>query len=129
MKKNTRDLLKLLPLAFATYSLSFSVTAGDAAAGKAIYNGNGACATCHGATGAGDGIAAAAFNPKPANFASAAFRIDSDGDGNKGTDTDLANIIKNGAAKYGGNAGMPAKPGLSDSEISNLIAFIRSLKK
>jgi len=129
MKKITRDLLKLLPLALATYSISFSATAGDAAAGKAMYNGGGGCAACHGATGAGDGVAAVAFNPKPSSFAAAAFRIDTNGDGKKGTDTDLANVIKNGAAKYGGNAGMPPKAGYSDSEISNLIAYIRSLKK
>ena len=129
MKKITRDILKLLPLAFATYSISLSATAGDAATGKAIYNGEGGCAACHGATGAGDGVAAAAFKPKPSSFAAAAFRIDTDGDGKTGTDTDLTNIIKNGAAKYGGNAGMPAKANYSDSKISNLIAYIRTLKK
>jgi len=129
MKKITRDILKLLPLALAIYSISLPATAGDAAAGKALYNGGGACATCHGATGAGDGAAAAAFNPKPSSFATAAFRIDTNGDGKAGTDTDLANTIKNGAAKYGGNAGMPGRADFSDSDIGNIIAYIRALKK
>ncbi len=34
--------------------------------GKALFVGN--CAPCHGTSGAGDGPAAAALNPKPADF-------------------------------------------------------------
>ncbi len=37
------------------------------------------CAACHGATGAGDGAAAAALNPKPASLTSAAVVAQSDG--------------------------------------------------
>lgn len=129
MKQTTRDMLKLLPLAFAAYTISSPATAGDAAAGKAVYDGKGACAACHGASGAGDGVAAAALNPKPASFAAGTFRLDTDGDGQTGSDTDLANVIKNGGAKYGGNVAMPAGAALSDAEISNLIAYIHSLKK
>ena len=129
MKRYAHDLLKMLPLAVAACTISLPASAGDAAAGKAVYDGKGACATCHGASGAGDGAAAAALNPKPASFSAGAFRLDTDGDGNTGTDTDLANSIKNGGAKYGGNAAMPGRPDLSDAEVSNLIAYIRSMKK
>ena len=38
-------------------------TKGDAKAGKAKYDAN--CIGCHGASGKGDGVAAAALNPKP----------------------------------------------------------------
>ncbi len=31
------------------------------------------CATCHGATGKGDGAAAASLTPRPADFSTAAF--------------------------------------------------------
>ena len=103
--------------------------AGDAAAGKAIYDGKGACASCHGPAGAGDGLAAAALNPKPASFAAGAFRLDTDGDGQTGTDTDLANVIKNGGGKYGGNPAMPGRADFSDAEIANLVAYIHTLKK
>ncbi len=122
-------LFKFLSTTATAFILITPSFAGDAAAGKAIYDGAGACGSCHGATGAGDGIAAAAFNPKPASFAQGIFRLETDGDGNKGTDSDLANAIKNGAAKYGGNVGMPGRADFSDAQINDLIAYIRSLKK
>ena len=115
-------------LAIAALSITAAANAGDAATGKTIYDGKGGCAACHGATGAGDGAAAAALNPKPASFTSAVFRIDTDGDGTTGSDTDLANAIKNGAAKYGGNPAMPGRADLTDAEISALVAYIRALK-
>lgn len=109
--------------------MSTAALAGDAAAGKALYDGKGACASCHGPAGAGDGAAAAALNPKPANFSSGSFRLDADGDGKTGTDTDIANVIKNGGAQYAGNPAMPARSDLSDDEIASLVAYIHSLKK
>lgn len=42
------------------------------AAGKALFAQN--CATCHGAAGKGDGPAAVALNPKPANFTTGQFK-------------------------------------------------------
>jgi mono/diheme cytochrome c family protein len=48
-----------------------------AAAGKQIYMT--VCATCHGNTGRGDGPAAAALNPKPANYTTKAIAGESDG--------------------------------------------------
>lgn len=129
MEVSSNGLLKLLFVGAAALVLAAPAAAGDAAAGKAVYDGKGACATCHGATGAGDGPAAAALNPKPASFASASFRLDTDGDGQAGTDADLMNVLKNGGAKYGGNAAMPGRADFSDAEISNLVAYVRSLKK
>ena len=119
----------ILLAALGTAAISTQAMAGDAAAGKALYDGKGACASCHGATGGGDGPAAAALNPKPASFAAGSFRLDTDGDGKTGTDADLANVIHNGAGQYGGNPAMPGRADFSDAEIANLIAYIRSLKK
>lgn len=121
-------LVKLIPVTFAAIIFTTPAAAGDAAAGKAIYDGKGACATCHGATGAGDGIASAALDPKPASFVTPVFRLDTDGDGTPGSDTDLSNTIKNGAAQYGGNAAMPGRADFSDAEVNDLIAYIRSLQ-
>lgn len=87
-------LLKFISITVTAFILSTPALAGDAAAGKAIYDDKGACATCHGATGAGDGVASAALNPKPASFVIPAFRLDTDGDGKAGTDADLSNAIK-----------------------------------
>lgn len=42
------------------------------AAGKVLFEKN--CMVCHGATGAGDGVAAAALNPKPRNFKKDKFK-------------------------------------------------------
>jgi len=125
---NFSPLKSLLPI-ITVLCLAPPAMGGDAAAGKTIYAGKGACVGCHGAAGAGDGAAAAAFNPKPANFASAGFRLDTDGDGQTGSDADLANVIKNGGGKYGGNVGMPGRSDLSADEVNNLVAFIRSLKQ
>ena len=129
MKYISRKILKLLPVALTALAINSTATAGDAAAGKAIYDGKGACATCHGATGAGDGAAAAALDPKPASFVTAAFRLDTDGDGQPGSDADLANVIKNGGGKYGGNVAMPGRADFSDAEINDLVAYIHSLKQ
>ena len=128
MMHTNNNLVTILPMVFVMSLYIPSVLAGDAAAGKAVYDGGG-CAACHGATGAGDGVAAAAMNPKPASFTTGAFRLDTDGDGKAGADADLSNVIKNGAAKYGGNAGMPPRTGISSAELANLVAYIRSLKK
>jgi len=127
MKYTNKNLL-ILAVVFAVSIFSAQVSAGDAAAGKSVYAAGG-CAACHGATGAGDGPAAAAMNPKPASFATAAFRLDTDGDGKTGTDADLSNVINNGGAKYGGNVAMPGRPDITGAKLANLIAYVRSLKK
>jgi len=129
MEFSSTGLLRILSLGVITCAIAMPAAAGDAAAGKAVYDGKGACATCHGASGAGDGPAAAALNPKPASFATASFRLDTDGDGKTGTDADLANSIKYGGVKYGGNAAMPGRADFSDAEISDLVAYIHTLKK
>ena len=113
-------------LSVAMLATILSVNA--SADGQALYNANG-CGTCHGATGQGDGPAAAAMNPKPRSFSSGEFAYDTDADGVKGSDTDLLNIIKNGSAKYGGSPTMPGRADISEADIKAMIAFIRSLKQ
>lgn len=94
--------------------------------GKALYDG--LCQTCHGLTGAGDGPGSAGFALQPRPFSQAAFKFDTDSDWEKGTDADLAAVIRNGAGTYGGSAMMPPWPTLSDVQIENLIAYIRSFQ-
>ena len=51
-------------------------------------------------------------------------------DGKPCEDADLALIIKNGAAAYGGSPMMaPWGATLSDQDVQNVIAYVRSLKQ
>jgi mono/diheme cytochrome c family protein len=95
--------------------------AADAAAGKKIADQK--CAGCHGAGGAGNGVMLQALNPKtpPVPWTSksgmAAF-----------TDADMTKIISGGGAAVGKPPLMPAFKGqLSDGQIADVIAYIRSL--
>lgn len=94
---------------------------GDVAAGKAKYDQ--LCATCHGATGMGDGPAAQALTPKPRNFQDKASM-------SAKTDDELRRVIKEGGAANGLSAAMaPWGSMLSDQDITNVIAYIRTLAK
>jgi mono/diheme cytochrome c family protein len=98
----------------------------DVARGKELYDG--VCQSCHGPDGEGDGPGAAEFLLRPRPFSQAAFKFDTDADWQKGTDQDLADVIRKGAAAYGGSSMMAPWPSLSDDQISSLIAYIRSLE-
>lgn len=103
--------------------------ADDVARGKEIYDGVGACASCHGALGGGDGPAAAALTPKPKNFQKAEFSLDTNGDGKVGTAEDVYNVITNGAAKYNGSMFMVGRVDLSEADRKALAAYVLSLKQ
>jgi mono/diheme cytochrome c family protein len=108
--------LTIILMIIFTMSYVFPVVAADAKAGKAKYDMM--CVACHGATGLGDGAAAASLNPKPKKLA-----------GIKRTDAQLTKIIKEGGAKNGLSATMPAWGGaLTDTDIANVVAYIRTLK-
>jgi len=97
--------------------------------GKTLYNGVGACFSCHGPAGLGDGAAAAALNPKPRSFGEGKYNFDTDGDGKTGTETDLFNVITNGAQKYGGSPLMVARPDIPEGDRKALVKYVLSLKK
>ena len=101
--------------------------AADAAAGKATFEVN--CVSCHGMGGKGDGPVGAVLQPPPRDFTQADFKFDPDGDGTAGTDADLKAVIGQGAAAFGGSPLMAPWPTLSDDEVANVIAHIRSLKE
>jgi mono/diheme cytochrome c family protein len=91
----------------------------DAKAGKADYQVF--CASCHGETGEGDGPVAQALDPKPARHSDGAYM-------NPLTDDYLFKVIKFGGASVGKSAMMaPLGGSLSDQQIRNVIAFIRTL--
>jgi mono/diheme cytochrome c family protein len=88
---------------------------GEIERGSALFMTN--CASCHGATGRGDGPAADSLDPKPADFTAPMHRLHDD-------QTMIASIV-NGVA----GSAMPAfAETLSSSEIVEIVAFIRSLQ-
>lgn len=82
------------------------------------------CVTCHGATGIGDGIGAAALNPKPRNYTDKAWQ-------KSVTDEFLAKIIVQGGAAAGKSNLMPASPDLADKPevVKGLVAIVRGFAK
>jgi high-affinity iron transporter len=79
------------------------------------------CAMCHGAGGKGDGVAAAAMIPKPADFTAANFWSTRTVEG-------VRKIIAEGGAATGRSSQMPAwGASLSDAQIEELILYIQAL--
>jgi mono/diheme cytochrome c family protein len=123
-----RKLYTCLAALAATALLAPAIAlAADAAAGKATFSMN--CESCHGATGKGDGPVGAALQPPPRDFSVVAFTFKTESDGTAGTDADLKNVISQGAAAFGGSPLMAPWPTLSDDDVANVIAYIRSLKQ
>jgi hypothetical protein len=87
------------------------------------------CFTCHGSAGKGDGPAGAALTPPPRDFSVGDFKFDADKNGTPGEDADLTLVIKNGAGAYGGNPSMAPWGHLSDQDVADLVAYVRSLKQ
>jgi mono/diheme cytochrome c family protein len=65
------------PAGAAAKKNPFAGKADAAASGKQIFTTT--CVACHGTTGRGDGPAAAALNPRPANYTTSAISGESDG--------------------------------------------------
>ena len=86
---------------------------GDATAGKAVYDKR--CASCHAAGGEGKEAIAKMFKVEMHPLGSKEVQAMSDADLRKG--------ITEGKGK------MAAVKGLSDKELADVIAFVRSLKK
>lgn len=83
------------------------------------------CAACHGATGAGDGVMLATLGvpvpPVPWTDKSKMAKF---------TDQQLTDVINNGGAALKASPLMPAFKGqLSDAQIADMVAYIRSLGK
>jgi len=85
------------------------------------------CETCHGTSGKGDGAAAAALKPKPADFATGAFKYDANGNGTKGEVDDIKAIVHDGAAKHGGSPLMAPWPMLSPDQLQAVAEYVQSL--
>lgn len=87
----------------STGSAPAAATKVDLTAAKAEYQTR--CASCHGASGHGDGAAAAALNPKPRNYGDKAWQ-------SSVTDEQIRKTILMGGAAVGKSPIMPAAPDL-----------------
>jgi mono/diheme cytochrome c family protein len=83
--------------------------------GAAVFKAN--CATCHGETGAGDGIASGSLDPKPANLAVVSEQVGDDY---------LFWRIHEGKP---GTSMVAWKGILNEEQIWQVVTFIRTLKK
>jgi mono/diheme cytochrome c family protein len=107
-----RITLLLLALCFALPATALA----DGASDYQTY-----CSTCHGTGGKGDGAAAAAMDPKPADFSNPDFYKTRD-------DALLTKVIKEGGAAVGKSAMMaPWGSVLNDEQIKAVVAHIKSL--
>ena len=81
------------------------------------------CASCHGATGKGNGAAAATLNPRPKDFTDCKAMAHE-------SDATLFKIIKEGGASVGHSPMMPPWGGvLRDQQIQELVEYIHGLCK
>lgn len=82
------------------------------------------CASCHGATGRGDGVAAAALMPRPRNFQDRSWQANV-------TDDYIEKIIQHGGVALGKSPAMPPNLDLSGrpAVLAALREFIRELGK
>lgn len=112
-----------IPLLFAVIGLMLSAGVAQADEASAKTNYDTLCASCHGATGAGDGAAAEALDPKPANFTDKAKMA-------KVGDDDLFKTIKEGGPATGKSPLMaPFGALMDDAAINDMVAFIKKLSK
>ena len=96
----------------------------SAAAEEARTTFNTLCVTCHGASGTGDGAAAATLDPKPRNYTDKAWQASV-------TDEQIKQIILGGGAAVGKSPMMPAWTQLQDKPqvVDELVKIVRSFGK
>ncbi len=102
-------------------AVGIAQAAGDLAKGKATFEQ--ICASCHGPSGKGDGPAAAALSPKPRDLTDKNYVS-----GLK--DDYIKKLVKEGGQAVGKSPLMPPMgSALKDTDIENVIAYVRSLGK
>ena len=94
---------------------------GDPGRGRAVFAKS--CALCHGTAGKGDGSMAASLDPTPQNLTDRAVMA-------KRTDWEIYLVVRDGGKVLGLSPQMfPYKTLLTDQEIRDVAAYVRSLAK
>lgn len=114
--KRGRLVLAVAAMVVAWWSGLAWAAGGDSTKGRTVFEKH--CAACHGQQGKGDGPTGAMLSPKPADLTAAATT-------NK-SDADLRTIIEKGKPP---SAMIGWKGQLSDGEITDVLAYVRSLGK
>jgi mono/diheme cytochrome c family protein len=106
------------PAQYANLTNPFAGKADAAEAGKKTYDAN--CASCHGATGKGDGPAGKALTPPPGNLATTV---------KEATPAYIHWITAEGGTAAGKSSSMPAwKAILKDDQIWQVVTYIQTFK-
>jgi cytochrome c len=92
--------------------------AADPEAGKTLYEQR--CAPCHGPDGKANTPTAKALQPPPRDHTDGAYM-------NKLSDSHLFRVIKEGGPAVGKSPIMPPQFDLKDDQLSNIVAFLRTL--
>lgn len=117
MRKFLTLFFVLIPSLLVFVTMSAAEDKGDAAKGKEIFTNT--CASCHGPEGKGDGVAAAALDPKPRDLSDAAYVSTL-------SNEHIYKVIDEGGASVGLSPMMAAWGGvLSEQDIYDVIAYIR----
>jgi mono/diheme cytochrome c family protein len=115
LEQGANQMMKRIVLAvfLLTLPAGLALAAGDAAAGKAVYDK--ACKSCHGASGAANPAIAKMMKVEMKDLTSAEVQAHSD--------ADLKKVITDGQGKM-----KPIKT-VMGKDVDNVIAYVRSLKK
>ena len=117
MQKCTIGLLMFAMLGM-TWGATQATAASHMAAGKQLYEQR--CGPCHGNDGKANTPTAKALKPAPRDHTDGAYM-------NKLSNDHLYKVIKQGGTAVGKSAIMPPQADLSDAQIQNIIAFVRSI--
>jgi mono/diheme cytochrome c family protein len=117
---SVRKISAVLVVSAALAALPVGAQQPAAPPGGALYQKM--CSQCHGEKGDGLGIAAPRLLPRPRDFTAGKFKVRHTPSGALPTDDDLRHIIREGMPY----TSMPAWPQLSDAQVNELIAAVKS---
>jgi mono/diheme cytochrome c family protein len=106
-------MMNKVAVAFFTFSVALACAAGNAKAGKAIYDRS--CKNCHGAEGAG--------NPNVAKMMKVEMKPLSSAEIQGMSDAQIEEVIEKGKGK------MPPVHSVSAAQAADVVAYIRTFKK
>ena len=122
------EIAKAMAPAAAKQPEEFDWSGGDPKEGRKLYELY--CSNCHCARGEGDGPLAPALDPKPRDFTTGRFYIDANANNQTGEEIDIARVIREGPAAFGGSRAMPAwKDTMAPDQVRDVVAYVEQIAK